>query len=137
MSEARWFSTFDLRSSYHQVRVAEEDMDKTTFTCPRGTYRYRTMPFGLCNAGATFQRLMDLVLSGLNLEVCLVYLDDIVVYSKSVKQHLERLDAVLTRLEQAGLKLKPENANCYKSQCVSLDISSPARASERIQKRLE
>ena len=95
------------------------------------------MPFGLCNAGATYQRLMDLVLSGLNLEVCLVYLDDIVVYSKSVKQHLERLDAVLTRLEQAGLKLKPENANCSKSQCLSSDISSPARASERIQKRLE
>jgi len=56
---------------------------------------------------------MDLVLSGLNLEVCLVYLDDIVVYSKSVKQHLERLEAVLTRLEQAGLKLKPEKCKLF------------------------
>ena len=54
MSEAQWFSTFDLRSSYHQVGVALEDRDKTAFICPRGMYRFRTMPFGLCNAGATF-----------------------------------------------------------------------------------
>ena len=113
MAEARWFSTYDLRSSYHQVPVAEEDMDKTTFICPRGMYRYRTMPFGLCNAGATFQRLMDVVLSGLNLEICLVYLDDIVVYSKTTEQHLERLEAVLTRLSRAGLKLKPEKCKFF------------------------
>jgi len=76
MSSAKWFSTFDLRSSYHQVVVDPQDRDKTTFICPRGMYRYKTMPFGLCNAGATFQRLMDVVMSGLHLDVCLVYLDE-------------------------------------------------------------
>ena len=80
MSGARWFSTFDLRSSYHQVPVEPEDRDKTAFICPRGMYRFKTMPFGLVNAGATFQRLMDNVLTGLHLDICLVYLDDIVVF---------------------------------------------------------
>ena len=108
MSSATLFSTFDLRSSYHQVEVAPHDRDKTTFICPRGMYRYRTMPFGLCNAGATFQRLMDVVMSGLHLDVCLVYLDDIVVFSKTIEEHLERLVRVLGRLRSAGLKLKPE-----------------------------
>ena len=55
MAEARWFSTFDLRSSYHQVKVADEDMDKTAFICPKGMFSYRTMPFGLCNAVRRFR----------------------------------------------------------------------------------
>lgn len=111
MSSATLFSTFDLRSSYHQVVVAPQDRDKTTFICPRGMYRYRTMPFGLCNAGATFQRLMDVVMSGLHLDVCLVYLDDIILFSKTVEEHLERLVRVLGRLRSAGLKLKPEKCS--------------------------
>jgi len=65
------------------------------------------MPFGLCNAGATFQRLMDLLLTGLNFEVCLAYLDDITVYSSTLEQHLDRLAQVLGRLKQANLKYKP------------------------------
>jgi len=111
MSSATLFSTFDLRSSYHQVEVSPQDRDKTTFICPRGMYRYRTMPFGLCNAGATFQRLMDVVMSGLHLDVCLVYLDDIIVFSRTVEEHLERLVRVLGRLRSAGLKLKPEKCS--------------------------
>ena len=78
MSSATLFSTFDLRSSYHQVQVAPQDRDKTTFICPQGMYRYRAMPFRLCNASLTFQRLMDVVMFGLHLDVCLVYLDDII-----------------------------------------------------------
>ena len=108
MSGAQWFSTFDLRSSYHQVKVDPKDSDKTAFICPRGMYRFRTMPFGLCNAGATFQRLMDIVMSGLHPEICLIYLDDIIVFSASAEQHLERLITVLARLRTAGLKLKPQ-----------------------------
>jgi len=76
------------------------------------------MPFGLCGAGATFQRLMDLVLSGLNMDICLVYLDDIIVFSYSLKQHLERLELVLRRIKEAGLKLKPSKCNLLqKSVC--------------------
>ena len=111
MSSATLFSTFDLRSSYHQVQVAPQDRDKTTFICPRGMYRYRAMPFGLCNAGSTFQRLMDVIMSELHLDVCLVYLDDIILFSRTVDEHLERLVRVLSRLRAAGLKLKPEKCS--------------------------
>jgi len=113
MAQARWFSTFDLRSSYHQLPVRQEDRNKTAFICPRGMYRFKAMPFGLCNAGATFQRLMDIVMSGLNLEMCLVYLDDIVVYARTPEEHLERLAVVFERLSQAGLKLKPEKCRFF------------------------
>ena len=99
MNGARWFSTFDLRSGYHQVLMDEESRDKTTFVTREGTFRFRVMPFGLTDASATFQRLMDVVMSGLNLEVCLVYLDEIIVYSRDVDTHLDRLRAVF---ETAG-----------------------------------
>jgi len=85
MSSVTLLSTFDLRSLYHQVQVSPQDSDKTTFICPRGMYRYGSMPFGLCNAGSTFQRLMDVVMSGLHLDVCLVYLDDIVFFQGPLK----------------------------------------------------
>jgi len=124
MSSAKWFSTFDLRSSYHQVVVNPQDRDKTAFICPRGMYRYKNMPFGLCNAGATFQRLMDVVMSGLHLDVCLVYLDDIIVFSPDIATHLERIVRVLDGLHSAGLKLKPEKCTLFqrcfffRSHCV-------------------
>ena len=108
MANARWFSTFDLRSSSHQVPVSDCDADKIAFICPRGMYSFKAMPFGLCNAGATFQRLMDLVMSGLHFHVCLIYLDDIIVFAGSLEQHPDRLVMVFERLRTAGLKLKPE-----------------------------
>ena len=107
MSGSHWFSTFDLRSSYHPVALDPSDVDKTAFITRRGMYRFRTMPFGLCNAGATFQRLMDLTLTGLNLEVCLAYLDDIIIFSRTPEQHLVRLEQVLERHRRVNLKLKP------------------------------
>ena len=113
MSGAGWFTTIDMPSAYHQVFVAPEDMDKTAFICPRGMYRYRTMPFGLCNAGATFQRLMDIVMSGLHLDICLVYLDDIVVFAKTAEEHLQRLEVVFERLLNAGLKIKPAKCSFF------------------------
>jgi transposase InsO family protein len=108
LAGARWFTTLDLRSSYHQIELEPSDADKTAFICRRGSFRYLTMPFGLCNAGATFQRLMDVLMMGLKYETCVVYLDDIVVFSSSLNQHVERLELVLQRLQNAGLKLKPE-----------------------------
>jgi len=105
MAGACWFSTFDPRSSYHQVVTEPRDSEKTAFICREGQFRFKTMPFGLCNAGATFQCLMDMVMSGLALQVCLVYLDDVIVFSSTVDQHLERLRQVLGRIAAAGLKL--------------------------------
>ena len=107
LAGAVWFSTFDLRSGFHQVRMDPKDVNKTTFVCHRGTFRFPKMPFGLCNAPATFQRLMDLTMLGLNFEICLIYLDDIILFSKDLASHMQRLELLFTRLREANLKLKP------------------------------
>jgi len=86
-------------------------MDKTAFICREGQFRFRTMPFGLCNAGATFQRLVDVVMSGLKFEICLMYINDIIVHSTTLVDHFERLRFVLGRLQDVDLKLKPSKCN--------------------------
>ncbi|GMF43591.1 unnamed protein product [Phytophthora fragariaefolia] len=104
---ARLFTTLDLRSGYWQIRVAEEDRDKTAFMIKRGLYRFRRMPFGLTNAPATLQPLMNGVLRGLTWMTCLVYLDDIIIFTKGgIEQHVIELAGVLERLRTAGLSLK-------------------------------
>ena len=104
LAGSMWYSTFDLRSGFHQVAMDPRDINKTTFVCHRGTFRYPKMPFGLCNAPASLQRLMDIVLTGLNYEICLAYLDDIILYSGDLATHLERLERLLSRLREANLK---------------------------------
>jgi transposase InsO family protein len=105
LGEAQMFTTLDCNSGYWQVPVAPEDMDKTTFTSHEGTFRFKRMPFGLRNAPATFQRVVDIILSGLTWKSCLVYLDDIIIYSEDTEDHLNHLDQVLTLLGRAGLSL--------------------------------
>ena len=112
---AKWFSTMGLRSGYYQVAIDQRDKHKTTFVTRRGTYCFNVMWFGLCNAPATFQRLMDCTMRGLNYEVCLIYLDDIIVFSSDVASHLERLETVLARLQSTGLKEKPDKCSLLQS----------------------
>ena len=97
LSGSCWFSTLDLASDYWQVEVEERDRPKTAFTTGSGLYQFTVMPFGLCNAPSTFERLMERVLSGLPWEVCLLYLDDIIVHAKTLKAELERLRSVFAR----------------------------------------
>ncbi len=113
---AKIFSTLDLQSGYWQIEVKEEDRPKTAFVTRSGLYQYVTMPMGLCNAPATFQRCMELVLKGLQWKTLLIYLDDIICYSTSITEHLQRLDDVFTRLGQAGLKLKPSKCELFKQE---------------------
>ena len=103
---AQYFSTLDLASGYWQVELEEEAKEKTAFATPLGLYEFNVMPFGLTNAPATFQRLMECVLAGLSLDRCLVYLDDVIVFSRSFDEHLVNLECVFERLAQAGLTLK-------------------------------
>ena len=92
----------------------EESKLLTTITVgPLGFYECKRMPFGLTNAPATFQRLMDTCLGDLNLHWCIIYLDDIVIFSKDLASHLERLEAVFQKLEKAGLKLKPSKCELF------------------------
>jgi hypothetical protein len=113
IGKAKFFSTIDLRSSYWQTEIDERDRDKSTFVTRRGAFRFKVLSFGLANAPALFQRLMDLVLSGLTWEVCLVYLDDIIVFSDTFRQHLERLSMVFNRLRTAGLKINASKTHLF------------------------
>ena len=103
---AKWFSTLDLKSGYWQVPIAEQDKEKTAFRTSSGQlFEFNQVPFGLCNAPATFSRLMNRVLAGLHWETCLFYLDDIIVFSSTWEKHLARLREVFERLRHAKLKL--------------------------------
>ena len=103
---AVYFSTLDLKSGYWQVPIREEDKKKTAFGTSSGRlYEFNRLPFGLCNAPATFSRLMDYVLTGLSWEICLYYLDDIIVFSRTWEEHIQRLEEVFQRLIEAGLTL--------------------------------
>ena len=103
---AKWFSTLDLKSEYWQVPITKQDKVKTAFRTSSGQlFKFNQVPFGLCNAPATFSRLMDRVLAGLHWETCLFYLDDIIVFSSTWEEHLTRLRQVFERLRHANLKL--------------------------------
>ena len=118
---AKYFTTLDLQSGYWQVDVDPRSRDKTAFSTPFGLYQFKRMPFGLTNAPATFQRLMEVVLRGLSPLICLVYLDDIIIFSRTFDEHVESLRLVLECLRAAGLKLKPKKCRLLceleKSSC--------------------
>lgn len=111
LAKAEWFSTLDVASGYWQVEVHPADCEKTAFAMPLGLYEFNRMPFGLCNAPATFQRLMQRCLSGLTVESVLVYLDDIIIYSAHFADHLKHLDGVFHRLWKHGLKLRVDKCS--------------------------
>jgi len=111
-----YFSSLDMRSGYWQVPLRGEDIDKTCFVTRRGIYGFWVLPFGLCNAPSTYQRLVDMALAGLTWEICLAYLDDLIIFSRTFDQHMERLQKVFDRLVQAGLKLKPSKCALFQKK---------------------
>ena len=100
------FSCLDLQQAYHQVRLSDADVPKTAFTTPQGLYEYMVLPFGLSNAPSTFQSVINSILGPELRHCCLVYMDDIVVYSKSPEEHLKHLRLVLAKLQGAKLYAK-------------------------------
>ena len=104
----------DLRSGYWQVPLHESSKPLTTFTTYQGLYQFKVLPFGLTNAPSTFQRIMECVLRGLNWKSCLIYLDDIIVFSRTFDEHLLRLRDVFERFRDADLKLKPTKCSFAK-----------------------
>ncbi|UYV63869.1 hypothetical protein LAZ67_2005858, partial [Cordylochernes scorpioides] len=99
------FSAIDLRSGYWQVEVEERDKEKTAFTTAHGLYEFNVMPFGLCNAPATFERNMENMLGNLRWQICLCYLDDVIIYSPDFPTHLKRLEAVFRCFRESNLRL--------------------------------
>ena len=116
LSGAKWFSTLDLASGYWQCEVEELDRPKTAFVTHKGLYQFNVLPFGLTNAPATFERLMERIMNGLQWDRCLIYLDDIIVYGKTFDEASDNLQCVLTRIQEAGLTLKPKKCDFFKEQ---------------------
>jgi RNase H-like domain found in reverse transcriptase/Reverse transcriptase (RNA-dependent DNA polymerase) len=114
LGEAKIFTTLDCNSGYWQIPARPEDREKTTFTSHEGLCWFLHMPLGLRNAPATFKRFVDITLSGLTWKICLVYLDDIIVFSKTPTEHMALLDAVLHRLYRAGLTLNLKKCHFFK-----------------------
>lgn len=105
LGHSKYLSTIDLTSGFHQIRMAPQDAGKTAFSTPTGHYQFNRMPFGLRNAPATFQHLMNTVLAGIQNIKCFVYLDDIVVFADNLENHNKRLIEVFQRLSEYNLKM--------------------------------
>ena len=115
LSGQSWFSTLDLASGYWQVRLSEDAKPKTAFATHSGLFQFAVMPFGLCNAPATFERLMSQVMRGLHWKRCLVYIDDILVFGHDFESALQSLELVLMRVAEYGLQLKSTKCNLFRS----------------------
>lgn len=120
LGQCKYFSTLDLASGFHQLLINEDDAPKTAFSVPQGHYQFNRMPFGLKNAPATFQRLMNTALSGLQGVRCFVYLDDIVIYSHDLSSHIENLSSVFQRLRDFNLKLQPDKCEFLRREVAYL-----------------
>ena len=116
IGKAKFITTLDLTKGYYQVIVRQNDRDKTAFLTPFGKFRFTRMPFGLKGAPTTFQRLMDVMLQGLE-HCAAAYIDDIVIFSDTWSEHLEHLKAVLQRLRQEGLRAKAKKCHFAMAQC--------------------
>ena len=114
LRHAKYFTTLDMASGYWQIGLSEDAKQKSAFCTTSGLYQFKVMPFGLTNAPATFQRLMERVLAGLQWQVCLIYIDDVIIFSRTVEGHIQQLQAVFDRLKAAGLKLKPKKCHLFR-----------------------
>lgn len=106
LGRCQYFTTLDLASGFHQIEMNKNDIPKTAFSTEFGLYEFLRMPFGLKNAPATFQRVMDNVLRGIQNEKCLVYLDDIIIFSVSLQEHINNLRTVFQRLRDTKFKIE-------------------------------
>ena len=126
---------YDTLSGYWQVELHPEDKQKSAFTTHEGLFEFNVMPFGLCNAPATFQRLMDSVLAGLQWSSCLVYVDDVVIPGKSFKEHLSNLCNVLSCIRSANSKFILPSVLWYERRSIFWGILSQQREFRQTQRR--
>lgn len=118
---AKFFSKLDLRSGYWQVEIEEKDRHKTAFSVGNlGFYECNRMSFGLTNAPATFQRLMEKCMGDMHLKECLIFLDDLLIFSNSFQEHCTRLENVFRKLAEHDLKLKPSKCELFKTSVIYL-----------------
>ena len=115
MSGACLFSSLDLAHGYFQVTMHPDSVAKTAFRVPCGLYEFVRMPQGLMNSPSTFQRIMELIFGDLNLSELILYLDDVIVFSQTVSEQVDRLEKVFHRLQEHGLKLNGEKCQFFQT----------------------
>lgn len=107
------FSTLDLKTGYWQMEMEPESIPKTAFVTSAGLFEFLRLPFGLKNAAASFQRMMEHVLRDLRGKCCLIYIDDVVIFSENEEKHLQHLNQVFSHLSNAGLTLNLKKCNFF------------------------
>lgn len=120
LGKCQYFTTLDLASGFHQVEMNPDDIPKTAFNVEHGHFEFLRMPMGLKNSPSTFQRVMDNVLRGLQNSICLVYLDDIVVFSTSLQEHIINLEKVFQRLRESNFKIQMDKSEFLKLETAYL-----------------
>lgn len=120
LGKCQYFTTLDLASGFYQVEMDPQDIPKTAFNVEHGHFEFLRMPMGLKNSPSTFQRVMDNVLRGLQNNICLVYLDDIIVYSTSLQEHMDNLEKVLQRLRESNFKIQMDKSEFLKLETAYL-----------------
>lgn len=120
LGKCHYFTTLDLASGFYQVEMHPQDVEKTAFNVEHGHFEFLRMPMGLKNSPSTFQRVMDNVLRGLQNEICLVYLDDIIVFSTSLQEHIINLEKVFQRLRESNFKIQMDKSEFLKLETAYL-----------------
>ncbi|KAH8308499.1 hypothetical protein KR044_010063 [Drosophila immigrans] len=115
LGQAKYFTTLDLKSGYHQITLAERDREKTSFSVNGGKYEFCRLPFGLKNAGSIFQRAIDDVLREEIGKTCYVYVDDVIIFSKNESNHVKHVDVILKRLSEANMRVAKEKSKFFKT----------------------
>ena len=115
---AQVFTLLDLKSGYWQIRLRDEDKAKTAFTTRQGHFQWKVMPMGLCNAPATFQSMMNELLKEHLDKRAMVYLDDVIIYSKSQEQHVDDVKTILKILDDGGFAVAPNK--CFFAGCLDV-----------------
>ena len=136
LGKAKYFTSLDLKSGYWQVAMDEKDKEKTAFACHKGLFEFNVMPFGLSNAPAVFQELMSVVLQGCN-DFSTAYLDEIMIFSPTLEEHLEHICVIFDRLRQHNLKLKLKKCSFLKSETHYLGFVISEEGIKPDQKKVE
>jgi hypothetical protein len=116
LGQSKYFSCLDMVMGYHQTELKEEDREKTAFSTKNGHWAYKRLPFGLKTAPATFQRMINNVLCGLTGTRCFVFLDDIVIYARSIQEHDDKIREVFKRIMKYNLKLQPDKCEFLRTE---------------------
>lgn len=116
LGRCNYFSTLDLANGFHQIEMEKNSIEKTAFSVDRGHYEYTRMPFGLKNAPSTFQRVMDEILKDIQNKICMVYMDDIIIFSTGLDEHIRNLKLVFKKLREARLKIQLDKSEFLRKE---------------------